>query len=143
MAQDGYTEVRIKKPRPGLISKLLGLAFQAASGCLGAWLLAIAIEFAGLLWLWPEQGAGRARAMLAHEIGYLDGELTRSLLSSDPARFAADLVLAIRHWAFERTGILPWLRGDLARIRAGIEEYLNEPPAVPRAIAPLRGDYRR
>lgn len=36
-----------------------------------------------------------------------------------------------------------WLRSDLARVRAGIEQYLNDPPELPQAVPPLRGDYRR
>lgn len=36
-----------------------------------------------------------------------------------------------------------WLRQDLARIGAGIEQLMNAPNTVPRAFAPLTGDHRR
>lgn len=36
-----------------------------------------------------------------------------------------------------------WLRTDLARVRAGIEAYLNDDREEPREVPPLRGDYRR
>jgi RAQPRD family integrative conjugative element protein len=36
-----------------------------------------------------------------------------------------------------------WLRQDLSRIRAGIQDHINAPQAEPRAIPPLRGDYRQ
>jgi len=36
-----------------------------------------------------------------------------------------------------------WLRADLARVRAGIREYLETVPLVPRTVTPLAGDYIR
>ena len=36
-----------------------------------------------------------------------------------------------------------WLRGDLARVRAGIHEYLESVPLTPRTVTPLAGDYIR
>ena len=35
------------------------------------------------------------------------------------------------------------LRGDLAKIRHGIEAYINQSNSRPRAFKPLKGDYRR
>ena len=35
-----------------------------------------------------------------------------------------------------------WLRKDLERIRQGIQEHIDAPRSEPRAVAPLRGDYR-
>jgi len=36
-----------------------------------------------------------------------------------------------------------WLRGDLARVRAGIRGYLESVPLTPRTVTPLAGDYIR
>ena len=36
-----------------------------------------------------------------------------------------------------------WLRGDLARVKAGIREYLESVPLTPRTVTPLAGDYIR
>jgi len=36
-----------------------------------------------------------------------------------------------------------WLRQDLSRIREGLLEHANADRNEPRAVAPLRGDYRR
>lgn len=36
-----------------------------------------------------------------------------------------------------------WLRQDLDRIRAGIQEHIDAPRTEPRTITPLRGDYRQ
>jgi len=36
-----------------------------------------------------------------------------------------------------------WLRSDLARVKAGIREYLDTVPLAPRSVPPLAGDYIR
>ena len=36
-----------------------------------------------------------------------------------------------------------WLRQDLQRIQAGIQEHIDAPRAEPRTFPPLRGDYRQ
>ena len=36
-----------------------------------------------------------------------------------------------------------WLRQDLARMRAGVQEHIDAPRAEPRTFPPLSGDYRR
>ena len=36
-----------------------------------------------------------------------------------------------------------WLRGDLARVKAGICDYLESVPLTPRTVTPLAGDYIR
>lgn len=36
-----------------------------------------------------------------------------------------------------------WLREDIRRVRAGIQEHIDAPRAEPRTVPPLRGDYRR
>jgi len=36
-----------------------------------------------------------------------------------------------------------WLRQDLKRIRAGIQEHIDAPRTEPRTFPPLRGDYRQ
>ena len=36
-----------------------------------------------------------------------------------------------------------WLRQDVARIRAGIQDHIDAPRAEPRTFPPLRGDYRQ
>jgi RAQPRD family integrative conjugative element protein len=36
-----------------------------------------------------------------------------------------------------------WLRQDLKRIRAGVQEHIDAPRNEPRKVPPLRGDYRQ
>ena len=70
-----------------------------------------------------------ALARIIHEL-----ELLMPLL--DEAQAAADADARI-HFRYD------WLKKDLARVRQGIEEHIDAPRAMPRAVTPLRGDYRR
>ncbi|WP_018871510.1 MULTISPECIES: RAQPRD family integrative conjugative element protein [unclassified Thioalkalivibrio] len=66
---------------------------------------------------------------LAHEIQALHALVDRAEAHADPdarIRFQYD-----------------WLRHDLERVQAGIEEHLRAPRAQPRRVEPLSGDYRR
>ena len=71
-------------------------------------LTSVAVEWIGMTWWWPEQGAGHAAAVLEREAGYLNADLRPSA--------ARVLRGAERAWfyAFEWTGLaagLRWLGG--------------------------------
>ena len=68
-------------------------------------------------------------ARIIHELEVLQPLLAEAKAAADPdarVRFRYD-----------------WLNKDLERIRQGIQEHIDAPRAEPRAVAPLRGDYRR
>ncbi len=67
-------------------------------------------------------------ARIIHEL-----ELLTPLLAEAQAAADADARIRFRY---------DWLKKDLERVRQGIEEHIDAPRAVPRAVAPLRGDYR-
>jgi len=70
-----------------------------------------------------------ALARLSHEIEALEPLIGQAETQADPGariRFRYD-----------------WLRRDLARIRAGIADYVLDVRERPRDIPPLKGDYRR
>lgn len=70
-----------------------------------------------------------ALARLIHEIEALEPIIaTAESLSSPEAR------IRFRY---------DWLRQDLERIRAGIQEHIDGPRNEPRKVPPLRGDYRQ
>ena len=68
-------------------------------------------------------------ARIIHEL-----ELLTPLLAEAQAAADADARIHFRY---------DWLKKDLERVRQGIEEHIDAPRAMPRAVAPLRGDYRR
>ena len=70
-----------------------------------------------------------ALARLIHEIEALEPIISTAESQSSPnarIRFRYD-----------------WLRQDLERIRAGIQEHIDAPRNEPRKVPPLRGDYRQ
>jgi len=68
--------------------------------------LAILLEWAGMLLWWPEQGVAHSRALLAREVEYLDRDFRESLLASNPARFARRAAGTTHHYLFEATGVM-------------------------------------
>ncbi len=68
-------------------------------------------------------------ARIVHEL-----ELLEPLLGEAKAAANADARIRFRY---------DWLKKDLERIRRGIQEHIDAPRAEPRAVEPLRGDYRR
>ena len=98
------------------------LAGLALAGCLAALaVIPTAQADAG--------GEREALARLAHEI-----EALEPLIREAEAQAPSQARIRFRY---------DWLRLDLQRVAAGIEEHLAAPRAEPRAIEPLRGDYRR
>ncbi len=68
-------------------------------------------------------------ARIIHELEVLEPLLAEAKTAADP-----DARIRFRY---------DWLKKDLERIRQGIQEHIGAPRAEPRAVAPLRGDYRR
>lgn len=96
--------------RQGLISKGLTAVAQGIKWLLFSLLFSIVVEWAGMNLWWPEQGLDHSRAMLAKEISYLDTDFRRSIVTSDPARFAKDVADGIYHYLFEVTRIIAFIR---------------------------------
>ena len=68
-------------------------------------------------------------ARFIHELGTLE-----PLIRSAESQANPDARIRFRY---------DWLRQDLARVRAGVQEHIDAPRAEPRTFLPLRGDYRR
>lgn len=73
-------------------------------------------------------GERAALARLVHELAVLEPLLREAQAQADP-----DARIRFRY---------DWLLADLARVRHGIQEHIDSPRAEPRAVTPLRGDYR-
>ena len=70
-----------------------------------------------------------ALARLIHEI-----EALEPLIATAESQASPDARIRFRY---------DWLRQDLARIRAGVQEHIDAPRNEPRKVPPLRGDYRQ
>jgi len=70
-----------------------------------------------------------ALARLIHEIKALE-----PLIATAESQASPDARIRFRY---------DWLRQDLERIRAGVQEHIDAPRNEPRKVPPLRGDYRQ
>lgn len=68
-------------------------------------LISIAVEWIGLTFWWPEQGAQHAIGMYEAELAHLSGDLSNSVFVSDPKSFAAVLVRWVEA-AWQWSGLL-------------------------------------
>lgn len=96
--------------RRGLISKGLTATAQAIKWLLFSLVFSIVIEGVGMVLWWPEEGIVHSRTMLANEISYLDSDFRRSIVTSDPARFAKRVADGTYHYIFEVTQFTRFIR---------------------------------
>jgi integrating conjugative element membrane protein (TIGR03747 family) len=114
--------------RQGLISKALSTLAQAMQWLLLSLIFSIIVEWAGMVLWWPEEGLGHSRKMLAAELGYLDGDFRRSVVTSDPARFARTVADKTYYALFEFTRVvdaLDWLSRPPAPGEEGLRPKLH------------------
>lgn len=60
-----------RRKEPGLVAKILGRAIAFAAWLCVALLVSIVVEWIGMTVVWPEQGTGHSKTMLATEYQYL------------------------------------------------------------------------
>ena len=114
--------------RQGLISKALSTLAQAMQWLLLSLIFSIIVEWAGMVLWWPEEGLDHSRRMLAAEMGYLDAEFRRSVVTSDPARYARTVADKTYYALFEFTRIvdaLDWLSRPPAAGEEGLRPKLH------------------
>ena len=107
---EAVADPRRRVAEEGWLAKQLTAAAKVIQWLLLSLLFSILIEWAGMVLWWPEQGLEHSRAMLEHELGYLDTDLRRSLMTSDPAQFARRLADAAYHYLFEVTRFVAFIR---------------------------------
>ena len=94
----------------GLFSKGLTAVAQITQWLIFSLIFSIIIEWAGMILWWPDEGINHSRTMLAKEIQYLDTDFHRSIITSDPARFAKQVADKTYHYLFEFTGLVDFIR---------------------------------
>ena len=68
----------------GLLSNSLTAVAKIIQWLLLSLVFSILIEWAGMVLWWPDEGLEHSRTMLAREVGYLDFDFRRSVVTSDP-----------------------------------------------------------
>jgi len=94
----------------GLFSKGLTIVGQAIQWLIFSLLFSIIIEWAGMVLWWPDEGIDHSRTMLVKEIHYLDADFRKSIVTSDPARFAKQVADKTYHYLFEFTGLVDFIQ---------------------------------
>lgn len=112
----------VQPPQQGLISKGLSWAGRVITALMVSWFFSLMMEWAGIAFIWPEQGAEHSRLMMSTELAWFASNVQQSLLSSDPVRQLNTLLQQIWQWLFADTRAMPWLEklsrrpdGDMLR----------------------------
>ncbi|MDX8000829.1 TIGR03747 family integrating conjugative element membrane protein [Xenorhabdus sp. Reich] len=105
-----------------------------------SWLFSLLLEYLGMAFFWPEQGAAHSQNMMKTELNYLSSEFTRSLLLSEPSQTVSAGLAQAYQWLFVDSGFMGWVQGqsqyqfhshnDFMRefntVLQGISEHLRE-----------------
>lgn len=101
----------VQPRRHGLIYNLLwGWPWMLAGMFLASLLLSLVMEYAGMMFLWPELGATHSEGVMNTELGYLSSEFTQSLLLSEPSVTVTGWVITAYRWMFVESGFLEWIQ---------------------------------
>ena len=109
--------------QPGTFSRILTALAQALKWLLVSLLFSIVIEWLGMMFWWEEQGLAHSGQMLRAELGYLGEDFQRSMLTSDPLRFAQDVSRRFYHVLFELTRVVDFIEWVTPAPRAGDEGF--------------------
>ena len=119
---------RRREVRRGLISTALTTLAKGVQWLLLALLFSILTEWVGMVFWWPEEGLQHSRSMLAAEIGYLDSDFRRSVVTSSPAEFAKAFADKSYTVLFEFTRVvdfIAWLSVPPALDESGLRPRLH------------------
>ncbi|ESG58073.1 DUF4400 domain-containing protein, partial [Salmonella enterica] len=81
------------------------LPWHIAGILLASLFLSLMVEYAGLIFWWPEQGAQHARVMMETELRFLSSDFTRSLVMSQPSVTVMSWVRDGYRWFTENAGL--------------------------------------
>jgi len=107
---EAVSDPRRRAVQEGLISKSLTAVAKIIQWVLFSLVFSIIIEWAGMVLWCPDEGLDHSRTMLAKEISYLDTDFRRSVVTSDPARFAKRFADNTYHYLFEVTRFVDLVR---------------------------------
>jgi integrating conjugative element membrane protein (TIGR03747 family) len=107
---EAAADPRRRAIQEGMLSKSLTAIAKIIQWLLLSLVFSIIIEWAGMVLWWPDEGLEHSRNMLSKEISYLDTDFRRSVVTSDPARFAKRFADNTYHFLFEVTRFVDFIR---------------------------------
>ena len=119
--RDAERSPQSRPPRQhGLLYNLVwGWPWALVGLLLSSLLLSLLIEYAGMTFFWPDEGAAHSRAVMNTELGWLSTEFTRSLLLSTPSVTVPGWISVAYQWLFVESGMQSWLQSQQAVTAAG------------------------
>ncbi len=112
----------------GLISKSLTATDKVIQWLIFSLLFSIIIEWTGMAIWWPDEGLMHSRTMLATEVSYLESDFRRSVVTSDPAKFARKIADKSYHYLFEVTrfvNFIQWISPEPKPNERGMRSTLH------------------
>lgn len=91
------------------IERVLALALAASWHVTRVADFSLIVEYVGIAFFWPEEGALHSKAVMETESRYFSEEFTRSLLLSDPVVTVECWLTLAYQWLFVDSGFLGWL----------------------------------
>ncbi|CBJ80662.1 conserved hypothetical protein [Xenorhabdus bovienii str. Jollieti] len=97
----------------GLLYRLLWeCPWQLIGFVVMSWLFSLLLEYLGMAFFWPEQGAAHSQTMMKAELNYLSSEFTRSLLLTEPSQTVLAWLAQVYQWLFVDSGFMNWVQGQ-------------------------------
>ena len=126
---EAVADPRRRVVQQGLFSKTLSAVAKVILWLLFSLLFSIIVEWAGMVLWWPDEGVDHSRTMLITEISYLDNDFRRSVVTSDPARFAKRFADNSYHYLFEVTrfaDFIQWVSLPPRKSEQGVRATLHK-----------------
>jgi hypothetical protein len=99
---------------PGPVGFVFGMSFGAVVTVFFSWALSIAIEFAGMQFLWQERGVLHSRDLVIEDLGYIEAA-PHSVIVEDTVAFSRWLIAQVAV-PFEKLGVLGFYERAAARV---------------------------
>jgi hypothetical protein len=99
---------------PGPVGFIFGMSFGAVVTVFFSWALSIAIEFAGMQFLWQERGVLHSRDLVIEDLGYIEAA-PHSVIVEDTVAFSRWLIAQVAI-PFEKLGVLGFYERAAARV---------------------------
>ncbi|KHN52880.1 membrane protein [Dickeya fangzhongdai] len=103
--------------RQGLLISFITLPFRLFGVLIGALLLAIIVECAGMHLFWKDQSWHHSQEMLQYELSQLSNHFTRSVVVQEPGRTARTVANIGYQWLFIKTGLSDQIATTAERAR--------------------------
>lgn len=109
---DSHTVAQRQQPHRGWIAELIALPFQLFGVLCGSLLLAVLMEWIGMLFFWPDQGVHHAERMVHDELGLLSSEFRRSIVIEKPVKTAQQLIEWTHEHVVVQSGLSKWMESS-------------------------------